>query len=74
MKFYLSVLPILVGYALRTGDPEAVLQWIENKSILKTKAEGKSEEELKDKFVLGDFLEIRKPVFQGTTVYKEDNQ
>jgi 2-oxoglutarate ferredoxin oxidoreductase subunit beta len=64
----------LVGYALRTGDPEAVLQWIENKSILKTKAEGKSEEELKDKFVLGDFLEIRKPVFQGTTVYKEDNQ
>ena len=71
----LSQCPTNFGrYALRTGDPEAVLQWIENKSILKIKAEGKSEEELKDKFVLGDFLEIRKPVFQGTTVYKEENQ
>lgn len=68
----LSQCPTNFGrYALRTGDPEKVLQWMDEKSILMSKAKGKSAEELKDKFVLGEFIEIEKPIFQGTTLYKE---
>jgi len=69
----LSQCPTNFGrYALKTGDPEKVLQWIEDKSILMSKAEEKSEDELKDKFILGEYIDIQKPVFQGTTVFKEE--
>jgi 2-oxoglutarate ferredoxin oxidoreductase subunit beta len=70
----LSQCPTNFGrYALKTGDTEEVLKWIENKSILKTKAKQKSEEELKDKFVLGEFIHEKRPVFQGTTLFKEED-
>ncbi len=68
----LSQCPTNFGrYALKTGDPKKVLQWMDNNSILKSKTENLSENELKGKFILGDFVEITKPVFQGTTIYKE---
>ena len=60
-------------YALKTGDPEKVLQWIESKSLSLADANKKTEEELRDKFILGEFLERVKPVFQGTTLYKEEH-
>lgn len=70
----LSQCPTNFGrYSLKTGDPVKVLQWIESKSILKTEAENKSEEELKERFVLGEFVNVSKPIFQGTNVYKEDS-
>lgn len=69
----LSQCPTNFGrYALKTGNPEKVLQWIENKSILMTEAKKRSEDELKDKFILGEYIDIQKPIFQGTTVYKEE--
>ena len=70
----LSQCPTNFGrYSLKTGNPEKVLQWIEDKSILSNQATEKTKEELKDKFVLGDFLSINRPVFQGTTLYKEES-
>jgi len=70
----LSQCPTNFGrYALKTGDPEKVLQWIESKSISLADASKKSEEELVDKFILGEFLDKKKPVFQGTTLYKEES-
>ena len=70
----LSQCPTNFGrYALKTGDTEEVLKWIENKSILRTKAEKLSEQKLKDKFVLGEFIHEKRPVFQGTTFLKEED-
>ncbi len=69
----LSQCPTNFGrYALKTGDPEKVLRWIEDKSISIAEAKGKEEEEIKDRFILGEHLDIQRPVFQGTTVYKEE--
>lgn len=69
----LSQCPTNFGrYALKTGDPEQVLKWIEDHSILRSKTEAKSEKELQDKFILGEYIDIQKPVFQGTTVFKEE--
>ena len=70
----LSQCPTNFGrYALRTGDPQKVLEWIEEKSITKTKAEKLSEDELKDKFVLGEFIDKKEPVFQGTSLFREES-
>jgi 2-oxoglutarate ferredoxin oxidoreductase subunit beta len=70
----LSQCPTNFGrYALKTGDPEKVLNWIEDNSLLMSKTEGKSEEELKNKYILGEYVNIQKPVFEGTTVFKEES-
>jgi len=64
----LSQCPTNFGrYALRTVDPHEVLEWIEEKSITKTKAEKSSE----DKFILGEFTHKKQPVFQGTSLFRE---
>ncbi len=69
----LSQCPTNFGrYALQTGDPERVLQWISEHSILKSEARGKNENELQEKFILGEYINIQKPVFQGTTIYEEE--
>jgi len=68
----LSQCPTNFGrYALRTGDPQKVLEWIEEKSITKTEAEKSSEDELKNKFILGEFTHKNQPVFQGTSLFVE---
>ena len=70
----LSQCPTNFGrYALRTGDSQKVLEWIEEKSIAKTKAEKLSEDELKNKFILGEFVHKKQPVFQGTSLFREGN-
>ncbi len=69
----LSQCPTNFGrYALQTGDPERVLRWISEHSILKSEIKEKNEKELQDKFILGEYIDIQKPVFQGTTIYEED--
>ncbi len=66
----LSQCPTNFGrYALKTGNTERVLKWMDDHSILKDKTKGLSEDDLKNKFILGDFVEINKPIFQGTTIY-----
>ena len=70
----LSQCPTNFGrYALKTGDPEKVLEWIENKSILKIKAEKLSKDQLKNKFILGEFINKKRPIFQGTSLFEEES-
>lgn len=59
-------------YALKSGSPEKLLNWIEDKSISISRAEGLSEEEKKDMFMLGEFIKIDKPVFTGSSVYEKE--
>lgn len=54
--------------ALRTGDPIKCVQWIEERSVTLKEAENLSDEELKDRFVLGDFIEYQRPVFEGSSI------
>ncbi len=61
-------------YSLKTGDTKKVLDWIVDKSVPKAKAEKMSNEDLADKFVIGEFVHTEKPVFLGTTVYNQDEK
>lgn len=71
----LSQCPTNFGrYALKTGDTEKVLKWMDEHSILKNKADKLSKEDLEDKFILGDFVDIDKPTFQGTTIYNVNKE
>jgi len=55
--------------ALGTGDPVKCLQWIEEHSVTIEEARKLPEQELRDKFVLGNFVEERRPVFEGSSIY-----
>ena len=71
----LSQCPTNFGrYALKTGNPKKVIEWIEKKSITKAKADKLSQNDLRDKFILGEFINEKEPVFQGTSLYKEEDQ
>jgi len=59
--------------ALGTGDPWKGIQWIEDNSVTRDEARKLSAEELADKFVLGDFVDYQKPVFNGSSVFIEEN-
>lgn len=56
--------------ALSTVDPVKVLEWIEERSCTIKEASGLSEEEVSERFVLGDFIEKSEPVFEGSSVYR----
>jgi len=51
--------------AIGSGDPVRVLQWIEDHSLTLKQAEGQDAEHLAGKFVLGTFVDTRKPVYRG---------
>lgn len=57
-------------YALGSGKPEDLLNWIEERSITLAQAEKLSPEETADKFVLGEFINTVRPVFAGSTIYQ----
>lgn len=70
----LSQCPTHFGrYALRSDDPETLLRWIEEKSVTLAQAKKLAQEDVADKFVLGDFIKAEKPIFTGTTLYKTGN-
>lgn len=54
-------------YALKTGDPIAVLDWIKQNTYIDAQAKTMSAEEMSLKLRCGEFKRIGKPVFQGTT-------
>ena len=54
--------------ALGTGDPVKCIQWINDRSLTLNDAEDLSNEELRDRFVLGDFIEYERPVFEGSSI------
>ena len=55
-------------YALGTGNPIACIDWIKKNTITLKQAEALTEEEKKDKFVCGLFVEKERSVFTGTSV------
>ena len=56
-------------YALKSGSPKKLLDWIEEKSVTIAKAEKLSEEEKVGKFVLGEFINVDRPIYNGSSVY-----
>ena len=65
----LSQCPTHFGrYALGTGSPKALVDWIKERSIPAAAAEKKPEEAV-GKYLLGEFVNIERPVFMGSTVY-----
>lgn len=68
----LSQCPTHYGrYALRSGQPEVMLKWMEEQTISSKDALKLPESEVREKLVLGEFVNISNPVFQGSTVFKE---
>jgi len=68
----LSQCPTNFGrYALKTDDPEKVLNWIKKQSISIAQSKRLTEAEKADKFIIGEFINVEKDVFEGSTVYKE---
>jgi 2-oxoglutarate ferredoxin oxidoreductase subunit beta len=55
--------------ALGTGDPAKNVQWIERRSVEMTIDQAKtlSPEERAGRFILGDFLDVERPVFAGSS-------
>jgi 2-oxoglutarate ferredoxin oxidoreductase subunit beta len=53
--------------ALGSGNPAKNVQWIEERSVTLEQAKKLSREECASRFVLGDFLDIERPVFAGSS-------
>ncbi len=57
-------------YAIGSGRPDRLLKWIDERSISKAEAEKLDASQREGKFVLGEFVNIQRPVFGGTTSYE----
>ena len=57
-------------YAIGSGKPEELLKWIDARSITKAQADKLDATEVDGKFVLGEFVNIERLVFGGTTSYE----
>ena len=65
-----SQCPINFGRrALGTSDPSEGIQWIEERSVIIKKARELSEQERLNRFILGNFVEKHKPIFEGSSIY-----
>ncbi|MGI6252275.1 MAG: thiamine pyrophosphate-dependent enzyme [Aminivibrio sp.] len=66
----LSQCPTHFGrYALGTGSPKVLVDWIKERSVPAAAADKMPPEEVAGKYLLGEFVNIEKPVFRGSTVY-----
>ena len=54
--------------ALGTGDPTKGVQWIEERSVTMQEARELPEEEQLSRFILGNFVEKHKPIFEGSSI------
>ena len=64
----LSQCPTHFGrYAMGSGSPEKLLDWIKGISVQKSKAEKMTAEELYGKLVLGEFVHSSRPIFAGSS-------
>ncbi len=57
-------------YALKNGNPGVLLDWIKNNTISAAKARQLNSGEKLDKFIVGEFVNMRRPVYAGSTVYE----
>ena len=55
---------------LGSGDPLKLMEWIEECSVTIGEAGKLPEEEVSKKFVIGNFVEKKGPVFEGSSVYR----
>ncbi len=58
--------------ALSTGDPCKLVQWIEDRSVTMEKAKGLSEQDISQRFVLGNFIEKVEPIFEGSSIRRPE--
>lgn len=58
-------------YVLKSSDPADLVKWIEDNSIMARDADKLAPEEKTGKFILGEFIDIERPVFAGSSIYKE---
>lgn len=58
-------------YVLKSSNPADLVKWIEDNSVMLREADKLTAEERAGKFVLGEFVNIKRPVFTGSTIYKE---
>ncbi len=66
----LSQCPTHFGrYALGSGSPKNLVEWIKNRSVAASAAEKLPPEDTAGKYLLGEFVNVERPVFRGSTVY-----
>lgn len=69
----ISQCPTYFGrYALGSGRTDSVLRWIEERSVTLAQAQKLSEEERAGKFILGEFIKTKRPIYAGTTLCVKD--
>ncbi|MFP4200431.1 MAG: thiamine pyrophosphate-dependent enzyme [Clostridia bacterium] len=56
-------------YALGTGNPVKSVEWIKQNSIPRKRAEQMDPKEAEQGFVIGEFVNVERPIFRGSTVY-----
>ncbi|MCI8275851.1 MAG: 2-oxoacid:ferredoxin oxidoreductase subunit beta [Lachnospiraceae bacterium] len=57
-------------YALKTGDPGAVIAWIKEHTYTDAQAKKMSPEEMEGKLRCGEYIRVEKPVYEGTNELK----
>jgi 2-oxoglutarate/2-oxoacid ferredoxin oxidoreductase subunit beta len=60
--------------AINSGDGVQGIKWIKEHSILIKSAEELSANELKDRFVLGNFVQIEAPIFLGSSYIQPEEE
>ncbi len=55
-------------YALKTGDPQKLVDWINERAVDIKDQDNVPEERRDDVFVCGEFINVQRPLFRGTTV------
>jgi 2-oxoglutarate ferredoxin oxidoreductase subunit beta len=58
--------------AINSGIPSEGIEWIDNNSVTIRESHKLSEEELKGKFVVGNFVNKKQPVFMGSSYYFDE--
>ena len=70
----LSQCPTHFGrYALGSGSPKNLVDWIKNRSVPLSAVDKLPPEETAGKYLLGEFVNIERPVFRGSTLYISDD-
>ena len=70
----LSQCPTHFGrYALGSGSPKNLVEWIKNRSVPLSAVDKLPPEETAGKYLLGEFVNIERPVFRGSTLYISDD-
>jgi|LSQX01.2.fsa_nt_gb 2-oxoglutarate ferredoxin oxidoreductase subunit beta len=66
----LSQCPTHFGrYALGSGSPKGLVEWIKSRTVPASAAGKMSPEDISGKYLAGEFVNVEKPVFRGSTVY-----